>query len=117
MYVQYKVDKGRKDHWAMYACPNKIAVVYEPLDGSPDPKTLKAGQKLPAKTVLGTIAVRGIQVESAGQNRLAGLIADVPPGYRLELSGKRAARFALRGFENIDGSITGRPNAGHFLRH
>src|SRR5262249_10768587 len=60
MYVQYKVDKGRKDHWAMYPCPNKITVVYEPLDGSPDPKTLKPGQKLPAKSVLGTIAVRGL---------------------------------------------------------
>ena len=39
MYEQYKVDRGRKDHWALYACPAKIDVVYEPLPGmSPDPK-------------------------------------------------------------------------------
>ena len=31
MYVQYKVDRGRKDHWAMYACPATIPVVHEPL--------------------------------------------------------------------------------------
>jgi ferric-dicitrate binding protein FerR (iron transport regulator) len=31
MYAQYKVDRGRKDHWAMYPCPLKIPVVYEPL--------------------------------------------------------------------------------------
>src|SRR5262249_51447157 len=31
MYAQYKVDRGRKAHWAMYPCPAKIPVVYEPL--------------------------------------------------------------------------------------
>src|SRR6185437_2728899 len=38
MYAQYKVDRGRKDHWAMYPCPQRIPVVYEPLkaDDSPD---------------------------------------------------------------------------------
>src|SRR5262249_19116978 len=24
MYEQFKVDRGRKDHWAMYPCPDKI---------------------------------------------------------------------------------------------
>jgi hypothetical protein len=33
MYAQYKVDRGRKDHWAMYPCPQKIPVVYEPPEG------------------------------------------------------------------------------------
>jgi tetratricopeptide (TPR) repeat protein len=33
MYQQFKVDRGRKDHWALYDCPEKIAVVYEPLEG------------------------------------------------------------------------------------
>lgn len=33
MYRQFKVDRGRKDHWAMYAAPAKIRVVYEPLGG------------------------------------------------------------------------------------
>jgi hypothetical protein len=30
MYAQFKVDRGRKDHWAMYPCPAKIPVVYQP---------------------------------------------------------------------------------------
>lgn len=30
MYRDLKVDRGRKDHWAMYSCPAKIDVVYEP---------------------------------------------------------------------------------------
>jgi tetratricopeptide (TPR) repeat protein len=30
MYQQFSVDRGRKDHWALYACPQKIPVVYEP---------------------------------------------------------------------------------------
>ncbi len=33
MYAQYKVDRGRKDHWALYPCPPKIPVVHEPLPG------------------------------------------------------------------------------------
>ena len=55
MYTQYKVDRGRKDHWAMYPCPEKIPVVYEPLDGMPaDPKKKgKAKAKEVAATVLG----------------------------------------------------------------
>jgi hypothetical protein len=58
MYVQYKVDRGRKDHWAMYPCPAKIPVVYEPLPGEVDPKAVKAGKKLPVAQVINTIAVR-----------------------------------------------------------
>ena len=30
MYNQFKVDRGRKDHWAMYGCPPKIPIVYKP---------------------------------------------------------------------------------------
>jgi tetratricopeptide (TPR) repeat protein len=56
MYQQFKVDRGRKDHWAMYACPEKIDVVYEPEDGSPgDPKK---GIKPAPGQVLKTIATR-----------------------------------------------------------
>lgn len=32
MYEQYKIDRGRKDHWAMYPCPELITVVKEPLN-------------------------------------------------------------------------------------
>src|SRR5262249_52709097 len=49
LYVQYKVDRGRKDHWAMYDCPAKIPVVYEPEPGQPDPRT--AGKKPSAQEV------------------------------------------------------------------
>ena len=35
MYRQYKVDTGRKDHWALYTCPAKIPVVYEPVVAKP----------------------------------------------------------------------------------
>jgi Tfp pilus assembly protein PilF len=56
MYQQYKVDRGRKDHWAIYPCPEKIDVVYEPEDGSPgDPKK---GIKPSARQVLKTVLVR-----------------------------------------------------------
>jgi hypothetical protein len=41
MYAQYKVDRGRKDHWAMYRCPEKIPVVYEPLEQSDAPITIQ----------------------------------------------------------------------------
>ena len=59
MYKDFKVDRGRKDHWAMYPCPAKIPVVY-----IPDPN-LAAGsrpdlkdQKPHENAVLQTILVR-----------------------------------------------------------
>jgi ferric-dicitrate binding protein FerR (iron transport regulator) len=57
MYAQFGVDRGRKDHWAMYPCPENIPVVYEPLDGTA--AAPKAGQpvKPSAEDVLGTILV------------------------------------------------------------
>src|SRR5262249_15513937 len=58
LYTQYKVDRGRKDHWAMYAAPAKIPVVYEPDPSQPDPKLLKAGKKLPARQVAPTVVGR-----------------------------------------------------------
>ncbi|MFO0844244.1 MAG: VIT and VWA domain-containing protein [Gemmataceae bacterium] len=52
MYTQFKVDRGRKDHWAMYPAPAKIRVVYEPLDGG-------AGQGRPtARQVADTVITR-----------------------------------------------------------
>ncbi len=29
-YARFNVDRGRKDHWAMYSCPERIPIVYEP---------------------------------------------------------------------------------------
>jgi len=32
MYEEYKVERGRKDHWALYPAPKEIEVVKEPAD-------------------------------------------------------------------------------------
>jgi autotransporter-associated beta strand protein len=44
MYEQYKIDRGRKDHWAMYPCPETIPVVKEPLKnaGNVEVESLKS---------------------------------------------------------------------------
>ncbi|MCI0743760.1 MAG: FecR domain-containing protein, partial [Gemmataceae bacterium] len=64
LYTQYKVDRGRKDHWALYPAPAKIPVVFEPEEGQPDPKLLKESKKLPAKHVRPTVVVRNAGGES-----------------------------------------------------
>jgi tetratricopeptide (TPR) repeat protein len=33
MYKKYNIDRGRKDHWALYGAPPQIKVVHEPLMG------------------------------------------------------------------------------------
>jgi tetratricopeptide (TPR) repeat protein len=59
MYVQYKVDRGRKDHWAMYGCPAKMPIVYEPLPGMPaDLGEAVKGRKPSAEEVAKTILAR-----------------------------------------------------------
>jgi ferric-dicitrate binding protein FerR (iron transport regulator)/tetratricopeptide (TPR) repeat protein len=35
MYDQFKVDRGRTDHWALYDCPKKIPIITEPLPNQP----------------------------------------------------------------------------------
>lgn len=34
MYEEFKVERGRDDHWALYGAPKEIDVVHEPLDYS-----------------------------------------------------------------------------------
>jgi ferric-dicitrate binding protein FerR (iron transport regulator)/tetratricopeptide (TPR) repeat protein len=58
MYRENRVDRGRKDHWAMYPCPPKIAVVYEPDPNSPPGANRPGDQKPAAQQVLQTIMVR-----------------------------------------------------------
>ena len=60
MYTQFKVDRGRKDHWAMYACPNEIPVVFEPDPNHPAVAAPEgAAKKKPTVAqVLGTVKVR-----------------------------------------------------------
>jgi hypothetical protein len=59
MYSQYKVDRGRKDHWAMYACPAQIPVVHEPVSSpsKDEPVNVSAGRR-PAADVLKSIRLR-----------------------------------------------------------
>src|SRR5262249_47504121 len=95
---------------AMYPCPNKIAEVYEPLDGSPDPKTLKAGQKQPAKAVLGTIAVRGYQ--SAGEDK-SKFLNGLTFGVGLTFGERKADHLKIQ-FKQEE-EEEGR--SAHFLRH
>ncbi|MDB5332971.1 MAG: hypothetical protein JWP03_4122, partial [Phycisphaerales bacterium] len=57
-YAKYNVDRGRKDHWAMYPCPQHIEVVKEPV---PTITTAPATQPIAPSTAddcLRTILVR-----------------------------------------------------------
>lgn len=51
MYEQYNVDRGRKDHWALYPCPDKIEVVHEPIQG-PQPAVISEPGDQPTKPSL-----------------------------------------------------------------
>ncbi len=60
MYKEHNIDRGRKDHWAMYACPAKIPVVYIPDPNKPlasNAPELRE-QKPHANQVMQTILVR-----------------------------------------------------------
>lgn len=64
-YVTYKVDRGRKDHWAMYECPPRIPLVHEPDPNQQawnNPWWMNPAQanknKKDAKDVLDTILLR-----------------------------------------------------------
>ena len=65
MYAQYHVDRGRKDHWAMYDCPQQIPVVFEPLAGPPSPSG-KTAKGPTAEEVLATLLVRAPPAILAG---------------------------------------------------
>jgi len=64
MYEQFKVDRGRKDHWALYPCPAKILTVYEPdpsqgIDVRNAPRGAEpTSQKPTIEQVLSSIVVR-----------------------------------------------------------
>jgi tetratricopeptide (TPR) repeat protein len=55
MYQQYKVDRGRKDHWAMYPAPQKIPVVTEP---DPEHPVIGRGAPKTPKQVRATVLSR-----------------------------------------------------------
>ncbi len=59
MYKEFKVDRGRKDHWAQYSCPDTIPVVYEPDPTQPvDVRNAPKLAKPAANQVLQTVLVR-----------------------------------------------------------
>lgn len=60
MYARFKVDRGRKDHWAMYPCPAEVPVVYEPEPGQPaDVRNVPNAIKPQPSEVMQTVLVRG----------------------------------------------------------
>ncbi len=58
MYDQYNVDRGRKDHWALYPCPEKIEVPKEldPRSSPSEPVDTLTDGKRGMVDVLNTIA-------------------------------------------------------------
>src|SRR5262249_41627922 len=55
MYTRVNIDRGRKDHWALYVCPERIPVRTEPATPTEPRITV---QRRPAKDVLESIVVR-----------------------------------------------------------
>ena len=67
MYRDFKVDRGRKDHWATYPAPDKIPVVHIPDPNSPwSAREAVAGQKPHENQVLSTILTRQAPVVLQG---------------------------------------------------
>jgi ferric-dicitrate binding protein FerR (iron transport regulator)/tetratricopeptide (TPR) repeat protein len=60
MYKDFKVDRGRKDHWAMYPAPAEVPVVYIPDPNQPADSRRPdlQGQMPHANQVLQTVLVR-----------------------------------------------------------
>jgi ferric-dicitrate binding protein FerR (iron transport regulator) len=58
MYEEFKVDRGRKDHWALYDTPKKIRTVYEPLPSEVDVRNAPQGLKPTRSQVRSTVLVR-----------------------------------------------------------
>lgn len=61
MYRDFKVDRGRKDHWALYPCPAKIPVVYVPDPNRPIGSVDLKGQKPHRNQVVQTVVRRPYQ--------------------------------------------------------
>jgi tetratricopeptide (TPR) repeat protein len=81
MYAQYHVDRGRKDHWAIYACPAQIPVVFEPLVGPPSASGKAEAKRPTVEDVLSTVLVRlppGI-LSRPGERPKSGMLARVVP--------------------------------------
>src|SRR5205823_4381797 len=82
---KYKVDKGRKDHWAMYDCPPKIPLVFEPDGKAPalEVKVEVKGAKPTVTQVLGTIA-NALYIPDGGMVINGGFVYGTPDLLELE---------------------------------
>jgi len=85
MYAQFKIDRGRKDHWALYPAPAEVPIVFDPDPANPiqqftrgrdpqrlknvtqvnnqdpqqnDPQVATANSKPTRQQIMGTIMVR-----------------------------------------------------------
>jgi tetratricopeptide (TPR) repeat protein len=97
MYAQFKVDRGRKDHWAMYPCPAEVPVVYEPDPTQPvDVRNAPKGTKPDVGEVWLTVQKRALpRIQSGSENA----DADNPPA--LELENWEARDFLSRELERL----------------
>ena len=64
-YERFKVDRGRKDHWAMYQCPPKVPLVYEP-EGKAPPKEEKPEVRKNGKPTVGEVLATMAPSEANG---------------------------------------------------
>jgi tetratricopeptide (TPR) repeat protein len=97
-YEKYKVDRGRKDHWATYQCPAKIRLVYEP-DGKPPVKVDRPKDAKPTcDEVMGTIVGWHVAYPGNGFRSLIqqgssdwaiGIHLASPMGFRAEMGASR----------------------------
>jgi ferric-dicitrate binding protein FerR (iron transport regulator) len=73
MYKEFKVEQGRKDHWAAFAAPDKIPVVYEPDptqigDTRNAPQDRKPSKPEILSTILLHVPARFLRTENEGQS-------------------------------------------------
>jgi ferric-dicitrate binding protein FerR (iron transport regulator) len=76
-YVNFKVDRGRKDHWAMYPCPDKIPLVFEPNGKPPVKDEKKPAAKPTADELLRTFVSRPMPAVYGAQEMFT--IVDLNP--------------------------------------
>ncbi|MBI3821728.1 MAG: FecR domain-containing protein [Planctomycetes bacterium] len=118
-YERFKVDKGRKDHWAMYPAPAKIPLVYEPAGKPPVKVEVKKGAKPTCEEVLGTI-VNALYIPDGGTVWFGGLAFIDPAAIEfdtdIQFNNKRIEDISVPGAVNpneaigiLGGDITLRP--------
>lgn len=80
MYKEFKVEQGRKDHWAAFAAPNKIPVVYEPDptqlgDQANAPRDRKPNRAALLNTIYVHVPAKFLRGDGEGQNNQSLVVA------------------------------------------